>query len=42
MGAGFKMMLTGEPGPMIVGFVLVAAIGFFIYTALRNDHMDDN
>jgi hypothetical protein len=41
VGAGFKMMMSGEPGPFIVGAVLVAAIAFFIYTALRNDINDD-
>jgi hypothetical protein len=41
VGAGFKMIMTGEPGPMIVGIVLVASIAYFLYNALRNDNTDD-
>ncbi len=40
MGAGFQMLMSGDPLGIILGLAGIAAIGFFIYVALRGDKPD--
>jgi hypothetical protein len=40
MGAGFEMLMSGDPLAIILGLGSIAAIGFFIYFALRSDKPD--
>jgi formate-dependent nitrite reductase membrane component NrfD len=41
MGAGFQMLMSGHPLAIILGLGAIAAIGFFIYLALRGDKPDE-
>ena len=41
MGAGFQMLMSGDPLAIILGLGSIAAIGFFIYFALRGDKPDE-
>ena len=41
MGAGFQMLMSGDPLGIILGLGGIAAIGFFIYLALRGDKPDE-
>ena len=40
MGAGFQMLMSGDPLGIIIGLAGIAAIGFFVYFALRGDKPD--
>ncbi len=41
MGAGFQLLMSGSPLEIILGLGLIAAIGVFIYFALRGDKPDE-
>ncbi|MGH8571853.1 MAG: hypothetical protein ACREX8_04650 [Gammaproteobacteria bacterium] len=41
MGAGFQMLMSGDPLGIILGLGGIAAIGLFIYFALRGDKPDE-
>ncbi|MGH8582718.1 MAG: hypothetical protein ACREWG_07980 [Gammaproteobacteria bacterium] len=41
MGAGFQMLMSGNPLDIILGLAFIAALGSFIYFALRSDKPDE-
>jgi hypothetical protein len=41
MGAGFQMLMSGDPLGIILGLGAIGAIGLFIYLALRGDKPDE-
>ncbi len=41
MGAGVQMLTSGNPLDIILGLAFIAAVGTFIYFALRGDKPDE-